>query len=181
MTPASTTIPYLYLEEGVSLTTLHELLLTYELEAVPQERYYYGYKDAIRIIDFVQTKGIYDGWVLVMKEEDCPKADEMLAAHSDKFSLYWPIERQFLEGLSSPLLQQTLGSQHATGIRLDLILAVLEERGVVVTTEEITTAKEAVKWKNQKRQPKVLYAKIVVWAILLIIALGYLWLIGVLG
>lgn len=181
MTPVSTTIPYLYLEEGVSLDTLRELLLTYELEVVPQERYYYQYKDAIRIIDFVQTKGIYDGWVLEMKEEDCPKADQMLAAHSDKFCLFVPIERQFLEGLSSPLLQQTLGSQHATGRRLDLILVVLKERGITITTEEIISAKAALKVKNEKRQPKVLYAKVIVWAMLAGITLGYLWLIGFLG
>ncbi|MGH1336193.1 MAG: hypothetical protein ACRBFS_08700 [Aureispira sp.] len=178
MTISTATIPYLYLEEEMPLAKLRDLLLAHALEAIPKERYYYNYRDAIRIIDFVQTKGIYDGWVLLISEEVLPKADQLLVAYPDKFFLYTTIERQFLEGLSTDLLQQALGSQHAVQERLSLIQAVLEERGITVTSEEITAAKEAIQGRNEAGQPQLIYAKVFIWTILVLIILGYLWLIG---
>lgn len=172
------TIPYLYLEEGTTLAELSTLLQQYQLEAVPKERYYYHYRDALRIIDFVQTKGIYDGWVLLIKEQDIPKAEQLLAAHPDKFQPYAMVEKEFLEGLSNILLQQTLGSQHAVGNRLELIKLLLEERGIPTTEEDIAQAKELVQLRNEEQQPSVQYAKVLIWTGVALAALGYLWLMG---
>lgn len=173
--------PYLYLEEGVSLTQLGNLLSTYKLEAIPKERYYYNYSDAIRIIDFVQTKGIYDGWVLLIKSGDIATANQLLRDCPEQFRSYLEVEREFLEGLSSALLQQIVGSKHATGERLQLIQLLLKERGTPMTIEEITTMKELVQVRNQAQQPNVRYAKALIWTGVILIALGYLWLVGMFG
>ncbi len=175
MSDLEPTVPYLYLEEGITLAELSDWLIAYDLEAIPKERYYYDYKDAIRIIDFVQTKGIYDGWVLLIKPNEKDKAEALLAAHPDKFKRYATVERQFLEGLSNSLLQQTLGSQHATGERLQLIRLLLAERGIQVTEEEATSAKELVQLRNEERAPNVLYAKVLIWTAFALLAVGYLW------
>lgn len=172
------TIPYLYIEESTTLAELSDLLQQYQLDAVPKERYYYNYRDALRIIDFVQTKGIYDGWVLLIKEADISKAEQLLTAHPDKFKPYAVVEKAFLEGLSTVLLQQTLGSQHAVGNRLELIQLLLRERGILTTEEDVAKAKELVQLRNEEQQPSVQYAKVLIWTGVVLVALGYLWWMG---
>lgn len=181
MANTTPSIPYLYLEESTTLAEWSDLLIEYGLEAIPKERYYYNYRDAIRIIDFVQTKGIYDGWVLLIRPEDAPIADQILADHPDKFRSYALVERQFLEGLSNTLLQQTLGSRHAVGPQLELIKLLLAERGIIIKEEEVLQAKELAQLRNEEQLPKVQVAKTLIWIGIAVVALGYLWLIGLLG
>ncbi len=99
----------------------------------------------------------------------------MLADHPDKFKWYAEVERQFLDGLSNALLQQTLGSQHATGERLKLIRLLLAERGIKTTDEEVAKAKQLVRLRNEERAPSVQYAKVLIWTGVLILAVVYLW------
>ncbi|MFK7795917.1 MAG: hypothetical protein AB8E82_00580 [Aureispira sp.] len=171
-------IPYLYAEEGISLTTLEALLREHNLEAVPEKRYYYNYKDAIRIIDFIHTNGIYDGWVLLIQPKDRYKANQLVNANPQQFCLYEEVEYQFLGGLSNVILQQIVGSEHAVGKRLELIQILLKERGIFITKEKIAKTKRLVQIRNEEQQIKVLYIKIVVWTTVVLMALVYFWLIG---
>lgn len=173
-------IPYLYADEGMSLTDLEALLHEYNLEATLEKRYYYNYNDAIRIIDFIHTNGIYDGWVVLIKPEDKFKANELVNAYPHQFCLYEKVEYRFLEGLSNVLLQQIIGSEHAAGKRLELVRIVLKERGIFITKEKIARTKFLVQIRNEEQQVRVLYIKIFVWTIVVLMALGYFWLIGLL-
>lgn len=171
-------IPYLYADEGLSLVTLEALLREYNLEAVPEQRYYYNYKDAVRIIDFIHTNGIYDGWVLLIRPEDRYKANQLVNTYPQQFCLYEEVEYQFLEGLSNALLQEIVGSEHAVGKRLELIQILLKERGIFITKEKIVKTKRLVQIRNEEQQIKVLYIKIFVWTTVVLMALAYFWLIG---
>lgn len=173
-------IPYLYADEEMTLVVLEALLQKHNLEAIPEKRYYYHYNDALRVIDFIHTNGIYDGWVLLINPNDKYKAKQLVNAYPQQFCLYEEVEYKFLEGLSNVLLQQLIGSEHAVGRRLELVKIILRERGIFITKEKIAKTKRLVQIRNEEQQLKVLYIKIFVWMVVVLMALAYFWLIGLL-
>lgn len=167
-------VPYLYLVESASLADLNQIAQTAGIPLVPKERYYYRFKDALRIIDFVQAKGVYDGWAVLVRPDDRPRATELLRQHPELLLPFAEVERRFLDSLSTDHLRQALGSQHMHGIALDTATQLLAERKQPITATEVADLKEAIRIRNEEQQPKVQLAKWSIWTGVVLLAVLYL-------
>lgn len=170
----STWVPYLYLKETATLADLAALAQEANIELVPKTRYYYRYKDALRIIDFVRAKGVYDGWVVLVQADDRPQATEMLRHHPNVLLPFAEVEQQFLSSLSTEHLRQALGSQYMKGLSLEIATQLLSERKQPVTPEEIALIKEEVRTRNIEEQPRVRFVKWIIWTGIVLLGLVYL-------
>ena len=167
-------VPYLYLVESATLADLAAIAEQAGVRLIPKERYYYRYKDALRIIDFVQAEGIYDGWAVLVRPEDRPRATELLLQHPDLLLPFAEVERRFLDSLSTPHLRQAIGSQHMHGIALDVAMQLLAERQQPITTEAVAEAQAAVRIRNAEQHPKVQWATWSIWTGVGLLAILYL-------
>lgn len=170
-------VPYLYLVESATLADLAAIAKNAGIPLVPKERYYYRYKDALRIIDFVQTKGVYDGWAVLVRAEDRPRATELLREHPDLLLPFAEVEREFLSHLPTAQLKEALGSQHMHGIALDLAMQLLSERKEPTTEAAVKAAQEAVRIRNTEQQGQVKATTIGIWVAVVVLAVVYLYLI----
>lgn len=171
-------LPYLILDESADVALFMEMMEKEGIEIVLKWRYYYGYKDAIRIIDFVETKGIYDAWVVFLPENCQEKADRLLKKHPSILSYFEPAEERFFRGLEISDLKKTLASQQMTGRSLALALKVLKEQNIIYTDNEIQTLKEALLLENAKKSTGVGRAKILIYCLFILIITIYLWFMG---
>lgn len=175
--PTDEFIPYLYLAESATLADLAAIAQNAGIPLVPKERYYYRYNDALRIIDFVQTKGVYDGWAVLVRAEDRPRATELLREHPELFLPFAEVEKNFLSHLPMAQLKQVVGSQHMQGIALHLAMQLLAERQEPITEAAVLAAQEAVRIRNAEQQPQLQWTTWGIWVGVILLAVLYLYLI----
>lgn len=171
-------LPYLILDESADVASFKEMMEKEGIEMVLQWRYYYGYKDAIRIIDFVETKGIYDAWAVLLPKDCQEKADRLLEKHPTILSYFEPAEERFFRGLEISDLKKALASQQMTGRSLALALKVLKEQDIIYTDNEIQTLKENLVLENTKKSARTNRAKILIYCLFILIITIYLWFMG---
>lgn len=172
--------PYLILSETADKEAFEHLMNERGVDVAFEWRYYYGYKDAIRIIDFVETKGIYDAWVVFLPLSAKKVADEMVAENPQILAYFDQAEEQFLRGLAVPILTQALASQQMTGLSLALTKQILKEEGLVFSDEEIERRKEVQRHRNETKKTKVGQTKLLIWLVTIVVVVLYLWLVGLL-
>ncbi|CAA6800208.1 MAG: Unknown protein [uncultured Aureispira sp.] len=171
-------VPYLILDELADVESFKVMMEAEGIEIALQWRYYYGYNDAIRIIDFVETKGIYDAWAVLLPKDCQEKADEIRLKHRSILDYFEPAEERFFRGLKTADLEKALASQQMNGRSLELALKILQEKNITYKAPEIQALKEALVQKNAQKVAKIGRTKIFIWAILVVIITGYLYLIG---
>lgn len=169
-------LPYLLLDELADVASFREIMKREGIEIVLKWRYYYGYNDAIRIIDFVETKGIYDAWAVLLPKDCQEKADKLLEKHPSILSYFEPAEERFFRGLKTSDLEKALASQQMIGRSLALALKVLKEQNIRYTDNEIQTLKEALLLNNTKKSSKIGQTKILIWCIVIIVIIAYFYL-----
>lgn len=173
--PTDAFIPCLYLVESATLADLAAIAQDAGIPLVPKERYYYRYKDALRIIDFVQTKGVYDGWVVLVRPEDHPRATELLREYPELFLPFAEVEKNFLSHLPIAQLKQVVGSQYMQGIALHLAMQLLAECQVPMTESVILATQEAVRVRNVEQQPRLQWTTWGIWGVVILLAVLYLY------
>lgn len=171
-------LPYLILDESADVKWFQGVMEDEGIDILLEWRYYYAYKDAIRIIDFVDTKGIYDAWVVFMPPKDLKRADELVKQYSDVLDYFEPAEEQFFRGLETAILKKALASQQMQGQSLDLALKILAEQNITYNLSEIQGLKKALVLRNAQRASKITQAKVIIWCLIIMVILIYLWLVG---
>ncbi len=174
-------VPYLILDESADVEAFQEVMKKEGIAMVLEWRYYYAYKDAIRIIDFVETKGIYDGWAVFLPEACKEKADQLVQRYSTILTYFEAAEERFFRGLPVTVLQKALASAQMNGKSLELALKVLAEQNIVYSLSEVQQLKETLVARNLQKASQVLPAKILIWCLLIIIVVTYLYLVGMFG
>lgn len=171
-------LPYLTLDESADVEWFQSMMDKEGIEILLEWRYYYAYKDAIRIIDFVETEGIYDAWVVFLSKEDQKIADELVKKHPDILGYFELAEEKFLRGLETTILEKALASQQMKGQSLDLALKILAEQNITYALSEIQGLKEAVLLRNAQRSSKTTQTKVLIWCLIVFVIFAYLWLVG---
>ena len=171
-------VPYLILDELADVEAFKLKLKAEGIDFVLQWRYYYGYNDAIRIIDFVETKGIYDAWAVLLPKDCQEKADQLLQEQPSLLSYFEPAEEGFFRGLETVHLEKALASQQMKGRSLALALKILKEQHITYNKDEIQALKADLVIQNAQKAAKIGQTKLLIWGIIIIIILAYLWLIG---
>lgn len=174
-------VPYLLLDEVADVEVFKKMMAEAEIEITLQWRYYYGYKDAIRIIDFVETKGIYDAWAVLLPIDCQERADELVKKQPTILSYFEPAEECFFRGLKTANLKKALASQQMKGRSLGLALKILKEQNITYNKNEIQALKEALVLENAQKASKVGRTKVLIWCVIVVVIMTYLWLIGMLG
>jgi len=163
-------VPYLILDELADVELFKKMMNEKGIEVVLQWRYYYGYNDAIRIIDFVETKGIYDGWAVLLPKDCQEKADVLLEEEPTILSYFEPAEERFFRGLETSSLKKAIASQQMKGQSLTLALKILREEQITYNKDEIKALKEDLLLKNTQKGARVGRTKALIWfAIILIV------------
>lgn len=173
--------PYWVLQETADEKALVELLKTANIPVDLQWRYYYGYNDAIRIIDFVETEGIYDGWVVLLPPAAQATAENVVAEYASKLEPFGEAEERFFRGLDVVVLKQALASKQMTGKSLARARAILKEQNEEYSDEEIEQMKQEQYQKNSQKTGAVGQTKLLIWLLLLLVVAAYLCLVYLLG
>lgn len=171
-------MPYLILDELADVDSFKKMMEEEGIEIALQWRYYYGYNDAIRTIDFVETKGIYDGWAVLLPKECQEKADKILQQNPSILNYFEPAEERFFRGLKIADLKKTLASQQMNGRSLELALKILKEQDLTYNNNEIQALKDDLVLKNAKKASSIDRTKALIWGLIILVILAYLWLIG---
>jgi len=171
-------LPYLLLDERADVESFKIMMRAKGIEIALKWRYYYSYNDAIRIIDFVETKGIYDAWAVLLPKKCQEKADQLVEQHPTILSYFEPAEECFFRGLKITDLEKALASQQMKGRSLDLALKILKEQNIIYNKDEIQVLKEALVLRNAQKTSKAGRTKVLIWALIIVIILIYLWLAG---
>lgn len=171
-------VPYLLLDELADVESFKKSMKEEGIEFVLQWRYYYGYNDAIRIIDFVETKGIYDAWAVLLPIEDQAKADQLAFKMPALLSYFEPAEERFFRGLKTADLEKALASKQMKGQSLTLALKILKEQGIVYDQNEIQVLKDNLVLQNIRKGAKVARTKALIWAGIIIVIVVYLYFVG---
>ena len=171
-------LPYLILDETADVGAFKARMEKEGIEIALKWRYYYGYNDAIRIIDFVETKGIYDAWAVLLPRDCQAKADALVQEQAFILSHFEPAEEAFFRGLETVHLEKALASQQMKGRSLALALKILQEQNIRYNKDEIKDLKETLVLENAKKSAKTGRTKILIWCILMVIIIAYLYLIG---
>lgn len=171
-------VPYLILDELADVDSFERMMEEKGIEIALQWRYYYGYNDAIRTIDFVETKGIYDGWAVLLPENCQEKANKLVEQQPFVLSYFEPAEAHFFRGLKIAHLEKALASQQMDGCSLELALKILKEQDVIYTNNEIQALKDALVLENTKKASSIGRTKALIWGLVILVVLAYLWLIG---
>jgi hypothetical protein len=170
-------LPYLILDELADVESFKIKMEKAGIEIALNWRYYYGYNDAIRIIDFVETKGIYDAWAVLLPKDCQAKADELVQQNSSILSYFEPAEEAFFRGLKTIHLEKALASQQMNGRSLIVALNILKEQNITYNEDEIKALKAALVLDNTKKSANTARTKILIWAIILLVIIAYLCLI----
>jgi len=171
-------VPYLILDELADVDSFKMIMEEEGIEIVLKWRYYYGYNDAIRTIDFVETKGIYDAWAVLLPKDCQEKADKILQENLSILSYFEPAEERFFRGLKTADLKKALASQQMNGRSLELALKILKEEGFTYHNNEIQALKDALVLENAKKASSIGRTKALIWGLIILVILAYLWLIG---
>jgi hypothetical protein len=171
-------LPYLILHELADVEAFKVRMKKEEIDFVLEWRYYYGYNDAIRIIDFVETKGIYDAWAVLLPKACQAQADKLVVESPTILKYFEPAEASFFRGLKTEDLEKSLASKQMTGCSLALALKILKEQNITYSANEIQALKEELALKNAKKVSNLGRTKAFIWCIILVTILAYLWLIG---
>jgi len=171
-------MPYLILDEVADVESFKVLMEKAGVEIVLKWRYYYGYNDAIRIIDFVETKGIYDAWAVLLPVDCQEKADEILKENPSILEYFEPAEERFFRGLKTADLEKALASQQMMGSSLELALNILKEQNITYHTDEIQALKEALVHRNIEKNAGVGRTKFLIWCGLILSLLALFGLLG---
>lgn len=170
--------PYLLLSETADPEWFRQLMKDEGVEVVLEWRYYYAYKDAIRIIDFVETSGIYDAWVVLLPKAAQTTADKIREKYPKILGDFAEAEERFLRGLPPNLLVQALASERMKGCSLVLAKQILKEQQIEFSEEEIRNFKQKLRTQNAKQNSKIGLTKVFIWVFLVVVILVYLWLVG---
>lgn len=171
--------PYLILAETTTQDQLNALSKELNIALDFQWRYYYQYQDAIRLIDFVETRGIYDGWVVLAAPKDWAVLDAWAKKHPSECSYFEPQQKAFLEGLETPVLEQLLGSVQLTGRSLDWTLEILKSHGKTYTNTDVMERKTQLQQQHLEGKGKA--RKVIMGIYLLLFGLAALYFWWILG
>jgi hypothetical protein len=171
-------VPYLILNELADVDSFKKMMEKEGIEIALQWRHYYGYNDAIRIIDFVETKGIYDAWAVLLPKECQEKADKIIQENPSILKYFEPAEERFFRGLKTADLKKALASQQMNGRSLELALKILKEENFTYPNNEIQALKEALVLENAKKASKTGRTKVLIWVFIILVIVTYFWLLG---
>lgn len=171
-------VPYLILHELADVDSFKKMMEEEGIEIALQWRYYYGYNDAIRTIDFVETKGIYDAWAVLLPKDCQKKADEILEQKPSILKYFEPAEERFFRGLKTADLKKALASQQMNGRSLELALKILKEENFTYNNNEIQALKEALVLENARKASKTGRTKVLIWVFIILVIVAYFWVIG---
>lgn len=170
--------PYLILPETADKVAFETLMKRKGIPVLLKWRYYYEYRDAIRIIDFVETKGVYDAWVVFLPKDNQLIADELVQEYPEVLSYFAAAEEQFLRGLKTTDLIKSLASQRMTGVSLDLAKMILKEQEITFSEGKIAELKKQLLIDNSHKQVQVACTKLLIWLLIILVGVFYLWAVG---
>ncbi|MFT5645499.1 MAG: hypothetical protein ACI976_000169 [Aureispira sp.] len=171
-------VPYLILHELADVDSFKKMTEEEGIDIALQWRYYYGYNDAIRTINFVETKGVYDAWAVLLPKDCQEKADKILKQNPAILKYFEPAEERFFRGLKTADLKKALASQQMNGRSLELALKILKEEGFTYPNNEIQALKEALVLENTKKASNTGRTKVLIWGFIILVIVAYLGLVG---